>query len=197
MGLAVEKRMEWDFIRQLKHYQPETAQEEADRVAMLQAAKQFQKKLLFRENSTAHITSSGFVVNPALSKVLLVYHNLRKTWSWAGGHADGEENLLQVAAREVREETGVKKLILLSQEIATLDIFPVERHVKNGEQISPHLHFSVSYCFICDENQPLQKKVDENSAVGWFPLEYFSEKHFSREDNAVYQKCIHKLKRFK
>lgn len=70
--------MEWDFIRQLEHYQPETEQEEADRTAMLQAAKQFRKKLLYRENRTAHITSSGFVVNPECSKVLLVYHSLRK-----------------------------------------------------------------------------------------------------------------------
>lgn len=188
--------MEWDFIRQLEHYQPETEQEEADRTAMLQAAKQFRKKLLYRENRTAHITSSGFVVNPECSKVLLVYHSLRKSWSWPGGHADGEKNLLQVAAREVREETGVKKLIPLSQEIASLDIFPVGRYLKNGEQVSPHLHFSVSYYFVCDETQPLQKNVDENSAVQWVPMDFFCEEHFSREDNIVYQKCIRKLKRF-
>ncbi len=193
----MKKHMEWDFIRQLEHYQPETEQEEADRAVMLQAAELFQKKLLFRENSTAHITSSGFVVNPECSKALLVYHNLRKTWSWSGGHADGEENLLQVAAREVREETGIKKLMPLSQEFATLDIFPVGRHEKNGKQVSPHLHFSVSYYFICDETQLLKKNVYENSAVQWFPLDYFCEEHFSHEDNIVYQKCIRKLKRFK
>ena len=189
------EHMEWSFIKALESYRPETMQEEADRATILQTAKFFQKELLLRENSSAHITSSAFIVNPERSKILLVHHNLRQTWSWPGGHADGEEDLIQVAMREAKEETGVQNIMPLSGEIASLDIFPVQRHVKNGKQVSPHLHFSVSYYFVCDEQQPLRVCPSENTAVRWFPLEFLGEECFHGEDAMVYQKCIKKLKR--
>jgi len=186
--------MEWSFIKALERYSPQTAQEEADCATMLQTAKFFQKELLLRENSSAHITSSAFIVNPERSKALMVHHNLRNTWSWVGGHADGEEDLIRVAMREAKEETRVQNIMPLSTEIASLDIFPVPRHVKNGKQVSPHLHFSVSYYFVCDEKESFQVNPLENSAVRWFPLEFLSTECF-KEDIAVYQKCIKKLKR--
>ena len=34
----------------------------------------------------------------------MVYHNIYQSWSWLGGHADGETDLLSVAIREVKEE---------------------------------------------------------------------------------------------
>ena len=34
----------------------------------------------------------------------MVYHNIYNSWSWLGGHADGETDLLAVALREVKEE---------------------------------------------------------------------------------------------
>ena len=37
----------------------------------------------------------------------MVYHNIYDSWSWLGGHADGETDLLAVALREVKEETGL------------------------------------------------------------------------------------------
>lgn len=38
-------------------------------------------------------------------------------WSLTGGHADGEKNLLDVAIREIKEETGVKNIIPTTNEI--------------------------------------------------------------------------------
>ena len=43
----------------------------------------------------------------------MIYHNIYKSWSWTGGHADGDSDLLNVAIRELKEETGVKNLKLL------------------------------------------------------------------------------------
>ena len=52
-----------------------------------------------RSNLIAHMTVSAWVVNPARDKVLMVYHKIYDSWSWTGGHADGERDLLSVALR--------------------------------------------------------------------------------------------------
>lgn len=58
------------------------------------------------------MTASAWVVNKDRSKVLMIYHNIYNSWSWLGGHADGETDLLAVAIREVREEAGIAMCIL-------------------------------------------------------------------------------------
>lgn len=64
-----------------------------------------------RENTVAHMTASAWVVNRERTRVLMVYHNIYNSWSWLGGHADGETDLLSVAIREVKEEAGTPMFI--------------------------------------------------------------------------------------
>ena len=48
----------------------------------------------------------------------MAYHNIYKSWSWTGGHADGETDLLHVAMREARDATlGMPRLILPSIQV--------------------------------------------------------------------------------
>ena len=49
------------------------------------------------------MTSSGLIFNKNLDKILMVHHNIYNTWSWTGGHADGEDDLLKVAIKEAKE----------------------------------------------------------------------------------------------
>ncbi|WP_235440347.1 hypothetical protein [Paenibacillus sp. DMB20] len=49
--------------------------------------------VLTRDNEIAHVTSSAFVVNKNRNKALMVHHNIFNSWSWAGGHADGDLHL--------------------------------------------------------------------------------------------------------
>lgn len=53
-----------------------------------------------------HATGSAFVVNQSLDRVLLMHHRKLNRWLQPGGHADGQEDLFQVAWRETLEETG-------------------------------------------------------------------------------------------
>ena len=57
--------------------------------------------VLTRENEFGHFSASCFVVNKARDKVLVVYHNIYQGKVYPGGHADGCEDLLSVALREV------------------------------------------------------------------------------------------------
>ena len=43
--------------------------------------------------SIAHLTTSAWAVSPDGCQTLLVYHNIYDSWSWVGGHADGEQDL--------------------------------------------------------------------------------------------------------
>jgi len=146
-----------------------------------------------RDNEIAHITSSGFVLNKSLSKVLMIYHNIRNTWAWPGGHADGEHDLLAVAAREVIEETGINA-VPVSTSIASVDILSVARHYKGKKYVNSHLHLSIAYLFTANDEEDLAVKPDENSGVEWFPVEKINEDLFTDRDVYLYSKLIAQAK---
>lgn len=97
----------------------------------------------------------------------MVYHNIYNSWSWMGGHADGERDLRSVAEREIREESGIRQLRLLQPEIFSLEILTVDGHEKRGKYVSSHLHYNVTYLFEADTQQQTALKPDENSGVRW------------------------------
>ena len=151
-------------------YVPYNEQERRDRELILHFLDHNPDAFL-RSSRLAHMTASAWVVNPARDKVLMVYHRLYDSWSWTGGHADGETDLLAVALREVQEETGVRHLRPVSTAIYSLESLTVDGHEKRGEYVSSHLHLNVTYLIEADEHDTLQVCETENSGVRWFPLE--------------------------
>ena len=137
---------------------------------------------------------NGYKMNLTLDKVLLIHHNIRNAWAWTGGHADGDSDLLRVAIKEAKEETGVSAIHPLFEEIASIDILPVFGHERHGEYVSAHLHLSVAYILICDELQATRRKPDENTGVAWFETEKFTNEYFDSSDVCLYNKLIHKAR---
>ena len=124
-----------------------------------------------RDNAAGHLTASAWVVSPDLTQVLMAYHNLYDSWSWLGGHADGDRDLLAVSMREVREESGLTAVRPVSPHIYSLEILTVDGHEKRGAYVSSHLHLNVTYLLEADPAAPVRRKPDENSALAWFGLE--------------------------
>lgn len=83
--------------RELEEYIPCCEAEERDREMLLQVIDE--EDVFLRENTRYHFTASAWIVNREHTKVLMVYHNIYDSWSWTGGHADGEQDLLSVAVR--------------------------------------------------------------------------------------------------
>ena len=158
------------LIRQIEAYTPFNEQEIRDKAQIL-AFLRTGADFLTRENTAAHLTASAWVVSPDRSQVVMVYHNLYQSWSWMGGHADGEADLLQVAKKEVMEECGLKELRIVSPEIFSLEVLCVDGHEKKGKYLSSHLHLNVTYLFEADPSQLLRIKPDENSGVDWIAVE--------------------------
>ena len=180
------------LIGSIKEYKFYNEQERKDKEITIQCLEVFDD-LLTRDNEIVHITSSGFVVNKNKDKVLMVHHNIYNSWSWTGGHADGDEDLLFVAIKEVTEETGVKNIFPVSEDILALDILPVLGHIRKGKYVSPHLHISVAYLIEADENEPLVVKPDENSGVQWIPIEEIDTYSNEPDMKKVYKKIICKI----
>lgn len=185
-----------DLISQVISYKPYNEQEERDKEIILNAL-QTEEDIFSRDNRVAHMTASAWVVNKERTKTLMVYHNIYDTWAWLGGHADGCEDLLSVALREVSEESGVKNVSAISEDIYSLEVLTVTGHVKKGKYVSSHLHLNVTYLLEADTNEALSIKPDENSGVAWFGLDEALEKSTEVWFNEhIYNKLNAKLKNF-
>ncbi len=160
-----------DLQKKIESYEPYNEQEERDKKTMLKDIYTFDN-ILTRDNELVHFTASSWAVNPERTKVLMVYHNIYQAWTWTGGHSDGEANLLKVAVKELKEETGVKHVrVLNDNHIFSLEVLTVDGHVKRGKYVSSHLHLNVTYLLEVEEQEMLHIKQDENSGVKWVPIE--------------------------
>ena len=181
-----------ELRERIVNYIPYDEQEESDKEYILKFIDTFDD-VLTRKNIFGHFCSSAFVVNKNRSKVLMIYHNIYNSWSWLGGHADGETDLLAVAIREVREEAGIAHVYPVLEEIFSLESLTVDGHIKKGKYVSSHLHLNITYLLEADPEEHLSIKEDENSGVAWFTPEEALEK--STEPwfvERVYKKLIKK-----
>lgn len=177
----------------IKQYNPYNEQEEKDKSFMLDFIDK-NEDVLTRNNRVAHFTASNWIVNKEHTKAIMIYHNLYQSWAWTGGHADGDADLLHVARKEAEEESGLKDLKLLNDNLFSLEVLTVDGHVKRGEYVSAHLHLNCTFLFEADEEMEIRIKEDENSGVEWVDIEKAPE--ITREPKMVpiYKKLNEKLR---
>ena len=159
-----------NLLEKIRNYQPTNEQETHDKEQMLWFMERH-PDYLERSNAIAHFTASIWTVNKERTKTLMVYHNIYNSWSWIGGHADGEEDLCAVAMRELEEETGVKHAKLISTDIFSVETLTVDGHMKKGVYVPCHLHFNVTFLAEAEESETLIVQEAENQAVKWWTFE--------------------------
>ena len=179
-------------IRQkIENYTPFNEQEEKDKEQFLKFIDTFDD-VLTRDNTFGHFTASAFVVNKERNKMVVVYHIINDGWIYPGGHADGEENFLSVAIREVEEETGLKAKIL-DNNIYSIQSLPVKGHIKHGKYVSAHLHLDILYIMEADDKIPLIYREDESKGVKWIPFEEADKESMCDFIRPIHKKLIKKL----
>ena len=183
------------LIDDIRAYEPFNEQEAVDRLVILRALAD--DPHVFDRSAPAHMACSIWTVDPDKQRTLVVYHNLYDSWSWIGGHADGERDLARVALRELEEETGVAGARLVPcgpGGIFSLEVLTVDGHEKRGRYVGSHLHLNVTYLAVASPEEPLRVKPDENSGVRWVDLDDVCA--VSTEPwiaDRIYRKLIEKL----
>lgn len=194
--LGIKIKINVDNLKNnIENFIPYNEQEEVDKKIMLNYIKDFDD-VLTRQNEYGHFTSSAFVLNKDRSKILMAYHRIYNSWAWVGGHSDGDNDLLYVAMKEAKEETGIKNVVPISKDIYSLELINVNGHEKRGKYVGSHVHLNVTYLLEADENEEIHIKEDENSGVRWIPINKILE--LSSEPwvrDRVYAKIIDKMKK--
>lgn len=181
--------MQDNLYRQIENYKPANLKQEKDKESFLLFMER-NDDCYKRSNPIGHITTSAWILNKSKTKVLMIYHNIFNSWAWVGGHADGEIDLVQVIKREIEEETGVKGVILLKDDIFSINVIDVDCHIKNGKYISDHLHFDVEYLLEADDSEELRIKEDENSGVKWIDIDDVLKVVNEEKMKPIYQDLI-------
>lgn len=181
------------LFKQIGEFQPFNEQEANDQQRILDYANRC-SNLFERSNEEVHFTSSPWIVNKTRDKVLMVYHHIYQSWSWTGGHCDGNPDTLYVALKEGKEETGLVNLRALYTDIFAIDVLSVPTHIKHGKQVPQHIHINLTYLCEADESEKLKNKPDENSDVAWIELAKIDECVKEQQMLPLYHKLIEKTR---
>ncbi len=194
--LGIKVKINSDNLKEsIEKFVPFNEQEEVEKNIMLKFIKDFDD-VFTRQNVYGHFTASAFVLNKERTKVLMVYHKIYDSWAWTGGHSDGDSDLLYVAMKEAKEETGVKNVIPISNDIYSLELITVNGHEKRGKYVNSHIHFNVTYLLEADENEEIHINEEENSGVKWVPIdEVLNTTSEPWIGERVYGKVINKMKK--
>lgn len=177
--------------KKIEEFIPFNEQEEKDKIQFLEFIDSFDDTLT-RDNIFGHFTASAFVVNKERNKMVVVYHIINDGWIYPGGHADGEEDLLKVAVREVEEETGLKVKVL-DDNIYAIDSAPVKGHIKRGKYVSAHLHLDVIFIMEADDKISLKYKEDESKGVKWISFSEADNETMCDFVRPIHRNLINKL----
>ena len=119
--------------------------------------------VLHRANLQGHLTGSAFVVDPGRTRFLLVRHRQLGKWIQPGGHADGNPDLLAVAAQEAEEETGLRRLEPVDGRLFDVDIHTIPALPR----VPAHRHYDFRFLFVADPGETLVPKDDECPEAAW------------------------------
>jgi 8-oxo-dGTP pyrophosphatase MutT (NUDIX family) len=126
----------------------------------------FDDNAYLRERLEGHFTGSAWIVNKRRTHTLLTLHRKLNKWLQLGGHADGHENLLEVAMAEAQEESGLTSLRIVDSRI-----FDIDRHtIPQRGDVPEHFHYDVRFLFEAEMNEPLQIS-EESKDLAWIQFD--------------------------
>ncbi len=119
-----------------------------------------------RECLRGHLTASAYVVDESGRYLLLTHHVKLDKWVQLGGHCDGEEDVLEVARREVSEESGLTDYTIQN------GIFDVDVHnIPEYKGVPPHEHYDIRYIFVASKLSELLRQEIESKELKWIPID--------------------------
>jgi len=121
---------------------------------------------LSRPHRLGHLTASAWIADGTGTLALLTHHAKLDMWLQLGGHIEEGETLLESALREAREESGLREIEPVNDEI-----FDVDAHLipsRGAEEA--HYHYDIRFLFRADRREELVVSR-ESKDLRWVPLE--------------------------
>lgn len=156
--------MNFNLYEELKNHKPFDEMEK-QKIEKFLAFLETGDNLYSRTNLEGHVTAGGFVCDE-FGNVLINRHKNSVHWLQFGGHSDGNANSLEVAIREINEESGIFELKLISDKILDVDVHVVPNNEKKKEP--EHLHYDINFLFVT--NNKKFKISDESEEIKWIPI---------------------------
>jgi 8-oxo-dGTP pyrophosphatase MutT (NUDIX family) len=116
-----------------------------------------------------HLTGSAWILDRERAHALMTHHAKLDRWLQLGGHADGEPDILSVALREAREESGLDGIRTVSDLIFDVDIHEIPARKDEPK----HFHYDIRFLCEADRNDPLTIS-GESRNLKWIALEEMS-----------------------
>jgi len=127
-------------------------------------------RCFLRSLSIGHITGSAWLIDGQGDRVLLTHHRKLGMWLQLGGHADGNADVLQVALREAKEESGLSEIRPVNEDIFDLDVHDIP--MRDGEPA--HTHFDIRF-LLQAEGVGKCRISDESVDLRWFTPEELND----------------------
>ena len=181
------------LYEEIEAFRPCNAQECADRELILSFLQKTPEEELFSRNTPAHFTVSAWIVNASRTRVLMVFHNIFRSWSWTGGHATSPNEPNELALRKARQETGLKTVRPVSDQIYSLEVIASSGYYEQEKYIPSHLHLNLTYLLEADDTEPIHIDEKENCGVKWFDLRRAAMQPNGAWIRSVYEKLNKKL----
>jgi 8-oxo-dGTP pyrophosphatase MutT (NUDIX family) len=112
-----------------------------------------------------HITASAWIVDPERAQSVLLHHRKLGRWLQVGGHVDGDPDVRRAALREAREESGLRTLRLIAEDIYDIDVHRIPARGAEPE----HDHYDLRFALEADPREPLVRN-EESHDVRWIAL---------------------------
>ena len=165
------------LIELLRRYSPPTADRASD-VGRIISFVEREPACAERSHQFGHLTGSAWIVNTTRTKALLLHHRKLSRWMQPGGHADGDLDLLAVALREAREESGLSGIEPVTREIYDVDI----HEIPPFKDVPSHYHFDVRFLLRADDAE-MPRHNEESNQVKWIDLADISQ--YTREESVL------------
>ena len=108
----------------------------------------------------------------------MTHHKKLKMWIQLGGHADGLDDILEVALKEANEESGLDSIVPITEEIFDIDIHLIPANSKEDG----HFHYDIRY-LLSAGNQFDFYVSHESLSLAW--LELSSIEKFTTEPSML------------
>lgn len=171
------------FLDQLRTYAPSDEAEAAHRDRMVNLLTAAADPFSRGHFAPGHFTASCYIIDGG-GRLLLHHHRRLGRWLQMGGHVEAGESTARAALREGAEESGLRDLSLVGEEIFDLDVHGIP--AAKGEP--DHDHFDVRY--LARTSSPHAISIDraESNELAWVTLERAAELMPGPESHRVLRK---------